>query len=1039
MAWTSDSWVRELGLATLRPPVFFRCVDDINHAQPPHPQAHSMRRAWQEMKLDGILCFDNAPVVYFRSRQHFDEHSVVELHRQVWNQGIAPILIVVSETSVNVFSGLAVPARQNELLRDKDRLVETLDRTADALAVRDLIRRIELGDLFSEHGRCFDPKRRVDRHLLDNLAHARRRLSEVESPMLDPVTIHALLGRLIFICYLVDRKIISRDYFAECGAHESATLLDLLREHPRRQAKERLYRLFRKLQDDFNGDLFDADLDAEARRVGANHVEVLRRFLSDEDLATGQMSLGFSAYDFRFIPIETISAIYERFLDAEDGQGRRETGAYYTPRFLAEVVLDLAMEGMGSALGRRFLDASCGSGIFLVGLFNRLAEEWRARNPDVSNLKRASELIELLTQSIFGIDLSETACRIASLSLYLALLDQLSPRDIQQLQAKGRALPKLVAHSPPRSTDEGRNILNIDFFGASLDLPAGGFDLVVGNPPWARAKGPPATAEVWCDDRDRAIAQRQLAYAFMWKAPTHLRNGGRVCLVLPAATLFNHQEKALRFQEQWLACYAIDVIVNLSDLVFYLFDGADRPAIIARYRAEQPSASAYVPYVVPKTELETLRAEVLSISNVDRSELRLADLLRDLKGGEPPLAWKQAMWATARGRKFLDRLREYATVGDRINETHSRRNGWVFGEGFNLLGKGRSIDRPILHTLPFLPTRAVSYYVVSERQVKANPRAYNPRYIGKEKIFSAPHVVFPHGVPRTGERLKVAFCPFACSFEHSLRGIHAPPRCEDDLRFLTCALGSPLALYFFFHTAANWGTERAKIHVAEYERFPFPAADTAERRNAMREAVALHRHLQAENESNPFFQALVEQRRYLLDDLVYEYYEIDAAERLLITDTVDVWIPSATPTRGVNGVPALDVSLPARRDQYARVLVQTLTSWITRRGQGLTAKVIISTTTSLGIVQLTLQGGLAGRIEGEQASSAALDKALARIQAVLPAQRRTIRQMRDLKVFDGCDLYVIKPLATRYWTDTAALNDADEIMAGIVRSMDSGH
>jgi hypothetical protein len=43
--------------------------------------------------------------------------------------------------------------------------------------------------------------------------------------------------------------------------------------------------------------------------------------------------------------------------------------------------------------------------------------------------------------------------------------------------------------------------------------------------------------------------------------------------------------------------------------------------------------------------------------------------------------------------------------------------------------------------------------------------------------------------------------------------------------------------------------------------------------------------------------------------------------------------------------------------------------------------------------------------------------------------------MRDLKVFDGPDLYAVKPLALRYWTDTAALNDADEIMATILRAM----
>lgn len=39
-------------------------------------------------------------------------------------------------------------------------------------------------------------------------------------------------------------------------------------------------------------------------------------------------------------------------------------------------------------------------------------------------------------------------------------------------------------------------------------------------------------------------------------------------------------------------------------------------------------------------------------------------------------------------------------------------------------------------------------------------------------------------------------------------------------------MASPLALYFFFHTAANWGTERAKIHVEEYGRFPYPRGCT---------------------------------------------------------------------------------------------------------------------------------------------------------------------------------------------------------------------
>jgi hypothetical protein len=39
------------------------------------------------------------------------------------------------------------------------------------------------------------------------------------------------------------------------------------------------------------------------------------------------------------IPVETISAIYQDFLATEDREKQRKRGAFYTPRFLAEMVV----------------------------------------------------------------------------------------------------------------------------------------------------------------------------------------------------------------------------------------------------------------------------------------------------------------------------------------------------------------------------------------------------------------------------------------------------------------------------------------------------------------------------------------------------------------------------------------------------------------------------------------------------------------------------------------------------------------------------
>ena len=112
-----------------------------------------------------------------------------------------------------------------------------------------------------------------------------------------------------------------------------------------------------------------------------------------------------------------------------------------------------------------------------MSLFNRIAEEWLRNNRDASNKYRADSLSNILQNQLFGVDAdpTETACRIAAFSLYLAFLDQLEPRAIQELQEQGNVLPNLVGH----------NILCQDFFDDALVLP-NDFDLVVGNPPWAR-------------------------------------------------------------------------------------------------------------------------------------------------------------------------------------------------------------------------------------------------------------------------------------------------------------------------------------------------------------------------------------------------------------------------------------------------------------------------------------------------------------------------------------------------------------------------
>jgi len=1029
-------WVELLDLSNRGPHEFFRSLDEINSADPIPLHVHAMRRAWREMELDGILCVQRVPVVYFKEIRQPRENELRKLQRQLWNQSIAPILVVITATEILVYSGLALPAKDDEDADKNNRLVETFNQLADALEIRQFVSRVELGEFFRSNPDSFNPEHKVDQYLLENLDAAR---DQLESQFLDPLrldtaTVHALLGRTIFTCYLVDRGIINDSYFKKAGADGSRALVDVFRKFPPDQVKKILFKLFRELRSDFNGDVFEGDLDAEERALQPAHIELLGRFLNGDNVVNAQRSLGFWAYDFEFIPIETISGIYESFLVAEAPKKKRESGAYYTPRFLAEVVLNVALEGDSSLLDKRCLDAACGSGIFLVGLFNQMAEEWRRKNPHASYDTHANALINILLQNLFGVDQSLIACRIAAFSLYIALLDQLSPSDIQKLQKKGKFLPHLVAlKNGDQNEHFGANVFHWDFFDETLPID-GGFDVVIGNPPWTRPKkGPKTTSERWCKNNGLPIPQRQVAAGFVWKAPRHLRDHGTICFLLPAPLLFSHG-KGIDFQSKWFSEYTVEKVINLADMRFYLFPGSIHPAIIVKYKKTLPNKREhYIEYLTPKTEPETLRADILVISPEDRKDLRLLAILNVVDQGEPAFVWKEAFWGTPRDRRFIDRLNEYTKLSDWGNKS---KKGWKVDEGFNRGGDGKPTDRAVLHEIPFLPAKAVSAYVILESDLMKEPPTYEPRRMANEAIFRKPHIVFPHGVSRKGKRIKAGFSSFDCSFTQTIRGIHADSQNEDELRFLTCVLASPLALYFFFHTSFNWAIDRPHLLVAEYEAFPFPVPDTKYQHDIIKLAAELHRSIESNVIKNPNeYNLIVKEHQAQLDKLVFSYFNLDSWEEALIEDTVQVWIPSATPRRYEKSIPALDRSSQKHRLDYMNLLLEALNIWAKRSDRRIEGHNIISRDANLGIVSLRKVDRVSPQTKVKDLeSSEKLDAALRRLSNLLPEETKSMRLLRNLKIFDGTRLDILKPLARRYWTKTAALNDADEIAAAVLTS-----
>ena len=1028
-------WQKEFGLAE-HGDLFLATEADLKSAAPKASRAHVARRAFDLLSLDGVLCTDSAPLVYFKQVEHIDNAQIATLHRTFWNHGGAPILAVIAPNEVHIYSGLVRPAPSAESAQRIPAFVETLERASSEL--KEFLPAVESGEFLRRHPSSFDPSHRVDRDLLENLQTTRDKLLALPAAQIDADTFDALLCRLVFACYLFDRRVIGGSYLKRIGLPNATHLSDVLGLRPRTKANRHLYRLFERLSKDFDGDLFSDDLESEARFVSASHIEPLYEFFRGTDAVTGQRS--FWPYDFSAIPVETISAIYERFLKAPE----KRAGAFYTPRFLAELVLDIALSPASSLLKNRYLDPACGSGIFLVSLFNRIAEEWKRTNPEARNDRRARELRKVLCENLCGVDINPTACRITTFSLYLAYLDQLSPRDIHELRRKGHGLPKLV-HRTPRSRNVEGNIWCGDFFSSTGKYPSD-VDFVIGNPPWGSITKADSPAAVWCSRSDATLTvpDKQISAAFIWKAAHHVNNAGHICFVLPHGTLFNRSNTALQFQRMLFTRHAVDHVMNLADYQRFLFEEAGHPAIVVSYGKQSPGDWQHkIQYSAPKVDWLVTRSEIVAVAPEDRNTVTVGDVLLDLESPDAPQIWKQRFWATPRDRRLIDRLLLYPRLRDHVRQIKeiAPAKPWVLSAGIQDVGPSDDPARAETIALPsklFIDARSrnIDLFVLPSDCRELPAAEYTVRS-GSNKattVFHAPHVLVKEGFAGA------AYADFDVSFLFSLRGVSGPTRDRDHLIFLAAYFRTALARFFLFHTSSRWGISRQSVGVDELLRLPFPLPealpDPQRAWRIVKEVADIVTRAMAAAE-DPFIdrKARVKTAVNSIETLMDEYFDILSFERTLIDDTVRVIIPSARPTRNRRLVPTVKPSKQTQRDDYTNQLCATLNEWAKNSPFVVEGRTIASA--SLGIGVAMLRKNVRGRATPAHAHDEDdLLVSLERLRRLTSRRLKTFELIRSIKVFEQDRLYIVKPIGQRFWTETAALNDADEI-AGSILMQDS--
>ena len=446
------------------PPELFEAGRDIHGS----PYADEIRKVIN-LSVTAVFCVHGVPQIVILEQDVYDSDVVTNVHAALWNQGLASILVVFATDFIRVFSLSRAPGIGDQSQFEDRCLIEAIETGAQALSLRNYVYGAESGRLWwGKKSNFFDPKERIDHVLLTNLTVTHKLLTEEG---LSPVEAQAILIQTMFIAYLEDRDITTPDYFASATSDEYRSMDGLLSSGD----ATLLHRLFASLRRDFNGDLFVApcsfDEPDHHPPLSATTLSILRRFRDGrEEMARNNGQLRFWGYNFEYIPVELISALYDRFL-GRDKKARDDDGAYYTPMFLVDTIVSSVWESVDKNVKDRsvFLDPACGSGIFLVRCFQRLCEHWR-ENANHGPIPRNS-LIKMLKR-VHGRDLNGGAVRIAVFALHRSS-EEVSPRDICKL---GKRTP---------SSELVNQTLVQRFFEESIRSQV---DVVIGNPPWGQQK-----------------------------------------------------------------------------------------------------------------------------------------------------------------------------------------------------------------------------------------------------------------------------------------------------------------------------------------------------------------------------------------------------------------------------------------------------------------------------------------------------------------------------------------------------------------------
>lgn len=233
----------------------------------------------------------------------------------------------------------------------------------------------------------------------------------------------------------------------------------------------------------------------------------------------------------------------------------------------------------------RIVDPACGSGVFLIMAFDYLKAELQQVNTKMAELEgkgMVGNLLdpdsEILTHNLFGVDVNSESVEIAKLSLWIKTARR--GKVLDSLDHNLRVGDSLIEDSSFAYRSHG-----FEWKTAFPDIfVAGGFDVVLGNPPYVRMELI-KPMKAWLEKRYEVVSDRADLYAYFFERGIKLlKPGGRLGFI--SSSTFFKTGSGAPLRDFLRAKAALETVVDFGD--HQIFEGVTTYPAILTMRAGSP-------------------------------------------------------------------------------------------------------------------------------------------------------------------------------------------------------------------------------------------------------------------------------------------------------------------------------------------------------------------------------------------------------------------------------------------------------------------